>query len=68
MSLLNDVARCAGNWSLVRADFFLPPVKAYSNQCRDCLCRTSPGDAHTPRMPPPDFVDGVCPSRIAPHD
>jgi len=64
VSLLNDVARCAGRrtW-LSDACFYVFP-----GPCLNCLCRTSPGDAHTPRMPPPDFVDDVCPSRIAPHD
>jgi hypothetical protein len=66
MSLLNDVRRCAGNWYLKRADPVYPPVKVYSNQCCDCQRRTSPGGEDTPHMPPPDFVDGVCPSRIAP--
>jgi len=56
-----DVARCSG---LER-----PCTAELDQQCVDCLRRTAPWNPYRQVvMLPPEFSQGRCPERIAPHN
>ena len=59
--LAYDVARCSG---LER-----PGTAELDQQCVDCLRRTAPWNPYRQVvMLPPEFSQGRCPERIAPHN